>query len=52
MLAEGALDGAIISEPHVSMGEEAGWFNVWLGVCTENLIRIDCATESPKRQRR
>ncbi len=21
-------------------------------VCTENLIRIDCATESPKRQRR
>jgi hypothetical protein len=22
------------------------------GVCTENLIRIDCATESPKRQRR
>jgi hypothetical protein len=23
-----------------------------LVVCTENLIRIDCATESPKRQRR
>ena len=22
------------------------------GVCTENLIRIDCVTESPKRQRR
>ena len=21
-------------------------------VCTENLIRIDCVTESPKRQRR
>jgi hypothetical protein len=21
-------------------------------VCTKNLIRIDCATESPKRQRR
>jgi ABC-type nitrate/sulfonate/bicarbonate transport system substrate-binding protein len=32
MLAEGDLDGAIISEPHVSMGEEAGWFNVWLGL--------------------
>jgi NitT/TauT family transport system substrate-binding protein len=32
MLADGDLDGAIISEPHVSMGEEAGWFNVWLGV--------------------
>jgi len=32
MLADGGLDGAIISEPHVSMGEEAGYFNVWLGV--------------------
>jgi NMT1-like family len=32
MLARGDLDGAIISEPHVSMGEEAGWFNVWLGL--------------------
>jgi NitT/TauT family transport system substrate-binding protein len=32
MLADGDLDGAIISEPHVSMGEEAGWFNVWVGV--------------------
>jgi hypothetical protein len=21
-------------------------------VCTENLIRVDCVTESPKRQRR
>ena len=32
MLADGDLDGAIISEPHVSIGEEAGWFNVWVGV--------------------
>jgi ABC-type nitrate/sulfonate/bicarbonate transport system substrate-binding protein len=32
LLADGDLDGAIISEPHVSMGEEAGYFNVWLGV--------------------
>jgi len=32
MLAEGDLDGAMISEPHVSMGEEAGYFKVWLGV--------------------
>jgi ABC-type nitrate/sulfonate/bicarbonate transport system substrate-binding protein len=32
MLADGDLDGAIISEPHVSMGEGAGWFNVWVGV--------------------
>jgi hypothetical protein len=23
-----------------------------LRVCTENLIRVDCVTESPKRQRR
>ena len=32
MLAQGELDGAIISEPHVSIGEEAGYFNVWLGL--------------------
>ena len=25
---------------------------VRIGVCTENLIRVDCVTESPKRQRR
>jgi ABC-type nitrate/sulfonate/bicarbonate transport system substrate-binding protein len=31
-LASGELDGAIISEPHVTMGEEAGSFNVWLGL--------------------
>jgi ABC-type nitrate/sulfonate/bicarbonate transport system substrate-binding protein len=32
LLARRDLDAAIISEPHVSMGEEAGYFNVWLGV--------------------
>ncbi|HEY7247734.1 MAG TPA: ABC transporter substrate-binding protein [Xanthobacteraceae bacterium] len=32
LLAQRDLDGAIIAEPHVSMGEEAGCFNVWLGV--------------------
>jgi ABC-type nitrate/sulfonate/bicarbonate transport system substrate-binding protein len=32
LLARGDLDGAIISEPHVTMGEEAGYFNVWLGL--------------------
>jgi NitT/TauT family transport system substrate-binding protein len=32
MLAQGELDGAIISEPHVTIGEEAGYFNVWLGL--------------------
>jgi len=32
MFAEGELDGAIISEPHVTLGEEAGLFKVWLGM--------------------
>ena len=32
LLSDGDLDGAIIAEPHVSMGEVAGHFNVWLGV--------------------
>jgi ABC-type nitrate/sulfonate/bicarbonate transport system substrate-binding protein len=32
LLASGDLDGAIISEPHVTMGEHAGLFNVWLGL--------------------
>ena len=32
MLAQGGLDGAIIAEPHVTIGEEAGYFNVWLGL--------------------
>lgn len=32
MLACNALDGAIISEPHVTIGEESGLFNVWLGM--------------------
>jgi NitT/TauT family transport system substrate-binding protein len=32
LLADGELDGAIISEPHVTMGDEAGLFKVWLGL--------------------
>jgi hypothetical protein len=28
------------------------WLSSRRPVCTENLIRIDCVTESPKRQRR
>jgi NitT/TauT family transport system substrate-binding protein len=32
MLAGNELDGAIMSEPHVTMGEEAGLFKVWLGM--------------------
>jgi ABC-type nitrate/sulfonate/bicarbonate transport system substrate-binding protein len=32
MLARGEIDGAILSEPHVSIGEQAGLFKVWLGL--------------------
>jgi ABC-type nitrate/sulfonate/bicarbonate transport system substrate-binding protein len=32
LLCDGDIDGAIIGEPHVSMGEAAGYFNVWLGL--------------------
>ena len=32
LLAQGDLDGAIISEPHVTIGEQAGYFKVWLGL--------------------
>jgi len=32
LLGSGELDGAIISEPNVTMGEEAGLFKVWLGM--------------------
>jgi ABC-type nitrate/sulfonate/bicarbonate transport system substrate-binding protein len=32
LLEVGELDGAIISEPHVTIGEDAGLFKVWLGL--------------------
>ena len=32
LLATHELDGAIISEPHVAIGEDAGLFKVWLGM--------------------
>jgi ABC-type nitrate/sulfonate/bicarbonate transport system substrate-binding protein len=32
LLAAGELDGAVLSEPHATIGEEAGLFNVWLGM--------------------
>jgi ABC-type nitrate/sulfonate/bicarbonate transport system substrate-binding protein len=32
LLAASELDGAILSEPHVTMGEDAGLFRVWLGM--------------------
>jgi ABC-type nitrate/sulfonate/bicarbonate transport system substrate-binding protein len=32
LLGAGDLDGAMISEPQVSRGEKAGYFNVWLGM--------------------
>jgi ABC-type nitrate/sulfonate/bicarbonate transport system substrate-binding protein len=39
MFAEGELDGAIISEPHVTLGEDAGLFKVWLGMNNVDLCR-------------
>jgi NitT/TauT family transport system substrate-binding protein len=32
LLAAGELDGAILSEPHVTMGEDAGLFRVWMSM--------------------
>ena len=32
LVSDGELDGAIISEPNVSIGEAAGGFKVWLGL--------------------
>jgi ABC-type nitrate/sulfonate/bicarbonate transport system substrate-binding protein len=32
LIADGELDGGIISEPHVTIGEHAGLFRVWLGL--------------------
>jgi NitT/TauT family transport system substrate-binding protein len=32
MLAAGELDGAVLSEPHATIGEDAGFFTVWLGM--------------------
>jgi len=32
LLAQDELDGAILSEPHVTIGEQAGLFKVWLGM--------------------
>ena len=32
LVGQGELDGAIISEPNVSIGEDAGHFRVWLGL--------------------
>jgi NitT/TauT family transport system substrate-binding protein len=38
LLARGELNGAIISEPHVTIGEEAGYFKVWLGLNTWDVV--------------
>ena len=32
ILTHNELDGAIMSEPHVTIGEEAGLFKIWLGM--------------------
>jgi len=38
LLETGKLDGAIISEPHVTIGEHAGQFNVWVGLNSLNFV--------------
>ena len=38
LLAQGDLDGAIVSEPHVTIGEDAGHFKVWLGLNTWDVV--------------
>jgi NitT/TauT family transport system substrate-binding protein len=38
LVADGALDGAIISEPNVSIGEAAGHFRVWLGLNSVDFV--------------
>ena len=38
LLAEGELDGAMISEPDVTTGEERGLFNVWLGMSSLDFV--------------
>lgn len=38
LLAASELDGAIISEPHVTIGEKGGLFNVWLGLNTLDFV--------------
>ncbi|MEJ0069190.1 MAG: hypothetical protein WDO24_11235 [Pseudomonadota bacterium] len=38
LVADGELDGAIISEPNVSIGEAAGNFRVWLGLNSVDFV--------------
>ncbi len=38
LVGAGELDGAIISEPNVSMGEAAGNFRVWLGLNSVDFV--------------
>ena len=38
LLAAGKLDGAILSEPHVTIGEQTGLFRVWLGLNTLDYV--------------
>ena len=48
LLAQGALDGAIISEPHVTIGEQAGHFKVWLGLNKWEVVpRMQWTISSP-----
>jgi NitT/TauT family transport system substrate-binding protein len=38
LIARGELDGAVISEPNVSIGEQAGIFRVWAGLADVDFV--------------
>jgi ABC-type nitrate/sulfonate/bicarbonate transport system substrate-binding protein len=38
LLARGEIDGAILSEPHVTIGEQAGLFKVWFGLNSVDFV--------------
>ena len=38
LIERGEIDGAVISEPNVSMGEEAGAFGVWLSLSSLDFV--------------
>jgi len=37
-IREGELDGAVISEPNVTIGEQAGFFNVWASLAEVDFV--------------
>ena len=38
LIREGELDGAVISEPNVSIGEQKGYFRVWAGLADADFV--------------